>query len=219
MEEDDDVSALIFRTKNQLQLLMFSLMSKLAMFRATPAKDLHKVLSEIEKSMGTSTEAMLHCERSVEGLEHLIHSSATRIQKVLRGKWGRRRYHTLNQPRAERKFRMQSAAAVKIQCMARKRMARKRIEFKKLMLAIKAEVQRRNSDVSQPRRLRNLKRELDETFSDNELEKMSKSIESIDNDALDEELKMLDEELSSSEVAQGGAWSLFYIDGVNNMAY
>ena len=43
---------------------------------------------------------------------------------------------------------------------------------------------------------------------------MSKSIESIDNDALDEELKMLDEELSSSEVAQGGAWSLFYIDSL-----
>ena len=58
---------------------MFSLNSKLAMFQATPAKDLHKVLSEIEKSMDTSTEAMLHCEKSVEGLEYLIHSSATRI--------------------------------------------------------------------------------------------------------------------------------------------
>ena len=84
------------------------------------------------------------------------------------------------------------------------------------MLAIKVEVRRRNLDISQPRRLRNLKRELDGTFSENELEKMSKSIESIDNDALDEELKMLDEELSSSEVAQGGAWSLFYIDGFKN---
>ena len=192
-------------------------MSKLAMFWATPAKDLHKVLGEIEKSMGTSTEAMLYCEKSVEGLEYLIHSSATRIQKILRGKWGRRRYNALNQPRAERKFRMQSAAAVKIQCMARKRTARKRVEFKKLMLAIKVEVRRRNLDISQPRRLRNLKRELDGTFSENELEKMSKSIESIDNDALDEELKMLDEELSSSEVAQGGAWSLFYIDGLRTL--
>ena len=195
---------------------MFSLKSKLAMFQATPVRDLHKVLSDIEKSMNTSTDAMLYCEKSVEGLEYLIHSSATRIQKVLRGKWGRRRYDILNQPRVELKFRIQSVAAVKIQCMARKRTARKRVEFKKLMLAIKVEVRRRNLDISQPRRLRNLKRELDGTFSENELEKMSKSIESIDNDALDEELKMLDEELSSSEVAQGGAWSLFYIDGFKN---
>ena len=45
-----------------------------------------------------------------------------------------------------------------------------------------------------------------------EVERMSKSVESIDNDALDEELAMLDDDLSSERVDKGGAWSLFYIN-------
>ena len=80
------------------------------------------------------------------------------------------------------------------------------------MLAVKAEVRKRNEAESQYKRLRKLRRELTQTFTGNELERMSKSVESIDNDALDEELAMLDDDLSSERVDKGGAWSLFYIN-------
>ena len=80
------------------------------------------------------------------------------------------------------------------------------------MLAVKAEVRIRNEAESQYKRLRKLRRELTQTFTGNELERMSKSVESIDNDALDEELAMLDDDLSSERVDKGGAWSLFYIN-------
>ena len=211
-EEDDDISTLIFRTKNNLQSLMFSLKSKLSMFQSTPPKNLQRVLNEIEKSMNTSTEAMLHCEQCVEGLEHIINSSALNIQRHLRGKWGRRRYYIIDGPRREAKFQRQTKASIIIQCLARKRSAKKRIEFKRLMLAVKAEVRKRNEAESQYKRLRKLRRELTQTFTGNELERMSKSVESIDNDALDEELAMLDDDLSSERVDKGGAWSLFYIN-------
>jgi hypothetical protein len=211
-EEDDDVSALIFRTKHNLQALMFALKSKLHMFQTTPPKNLQRVMKEIEKSMNTSTDAMLHCEQSVEGLEHIIKTSAIKIQKNLRGKWGRRRYNEIDRPRREHRFRLQTQASIIIQCLARKRLAKRRVEFKKLMLAVKAEVRRRNEVESQYQRLKKLKRELDTTFTGNELERMSKSVESIDNDALEEELAMLDDDLSSERVDKGGAWSLFYIN-------
>ena len=80
------------------------------------------------------------------------------------------------------------------------------------MLAVKAEIRRRNEAESQHQRLKKLKRELDTTFTGNELKRMSKSVESIDNDALEEELAMLDDDLSSERVDKGGAWSLFYIN-------
>ena len=168
--------------------------------------------NEIEKSMNTSTEAMLYCEQCVEGLEHIINSSALSIQRHLRGKWGRRRYYIIDGPRREAKFQRQTKASIIIQCLARKRSAKKRTEFKRLMLAVKAEVRIRNEAESQYKRLRKLRRELTQTFTGNELERMSKSVESIDNDALDEELAMLDDDLSSERVDKGGAWSLFYIN-------
>ena len=45
-----------------------------------------------------------------------------------------------------------------------------------------------------------------------ELEMFSRSVESVDEDLVDEELAMLDDVLSSEKVEDGGAWGMFYLE-------
>ena len=53
--------------------------------------------------------------------------------------------------------------------------------------------------------------EKDKVLPNEELEMFSRSVESVDEQLVDEELEMLDDLLSSDKVEDGGAWGMFYL--------
>jgi hypothetical protein len=199
-EPDDDISVIVHSTRMRLKHLTYDLREKTEMFDTTPVHHLDRVLKEMGRSMRSTSDSLLSAEENVERLEGLVHHAAVQIQRIGRGVHGRARYRRLNVPRKEAYLAFYGRAAVMMQCFVRKHQAKKRARWKREMLQLREEMAQRKRE------------EKDTVLPRAELEMFSRSVESVDEDLVDEELAMLDDVLSSEKVEDGGAWGMFYLE-------